>query len=309
MSKIVAIIVPPKAVSDMTLLKNELSAFGIILSVHTPQRFDRASLYGSLLEAKSRNTDAIISMLPLPFEREIVGNTFLPALELDKFTQFQMFKENLIPTLTTMPFKFGMKFPGTPLDIVTLKPSILDTSLPSSMLTLRNGVLHQLVPRHFEQDHPIHKHPYVVQEFIETGTKPTSFRVILFCGVPIMSYRIVSRRERPNLGNNQVHVGPEFISNNDVFGWDARLEANPEMIKWSVAMSFSVGHSPLAKCDLLYSADKGWRALEVSGNDFNGWPLGRKTLIQSLGREAMIKQFDMFKVMSKKISEVVNWVR
>ncbi len=306
MSKKVAIIVPLKAASDMTLLENELSAFGIFVSVHTPLRFDRASLYDALLEARSRNADVIISMLPLPFEREIVGNAIFPKRDIDKFTQFQSFQKSSIPTLTTMPFKFGMRFPGTPLDIVTLKPSILDTSLPSSMLTLRNAVLHQLVPGHFDQGHPIHKHPYVVQEFIETGTKPTSFRVILFRGVPILSYETVSRRERPNLGNNQVHVGPEFISNNDVWGYDMRLEADPEMIKLSVAMSVSVGHPPLAKCDLLYNGDKGWRALEISGTDYNGWPLGRKNLVESLGREGMIKQFDMFKSIARQISSFVN---
>jgi hypothetical protein len=305
--KSVALIVPPMATSDMTLLLNALGPFGVSLGIHAPKRFDRSSLYDALLAANSHSTDLIISMLPLPFEREIVGNAIFPKKDIDKFTQFKVFEERSIPTLATMLFKFGMKFPGAPLDIVTLKPSILDTSDPHSMITLRNGVLQQLVPGHFKPDHLIHRNPYVVQEFIETGAKPTSYRVVLFCGIPLTAYQIVSRRERPILSNNDVHVGPEFISNNSKFnGYDVQLVSYPEMLKIAVDMSFSVGHPPLTKCDLLYSDKKGWRALEVSSTDFNGWPLGRRKLVDELGRYNMIKQFDVFNAMAERIAKLVS---
>ena len=290
----------------MAVLSGALSSLGISLGVHAPERLDRVPLHAALVEARSRDPEIVISMLPLPFEPGIVGDALFPASQPNKFTQFLRFQQSSIPTLLTKLFKFGATFPGSPLDIVTLKPSILDTSLPHAMITLRNGVLHKLIPGDFEPEHPIRQHPYVVQEYLETDRRPTSFRVVLFLGRPLLSYKMISRVEHPQLASNGAHVGPEFISNNGHDGFDAQLESNDEMLEVAVGMSLSVGHPPLAKCDLLYNTNKGWRALEVSVTDFNGWPLGRQNLVDALGREAMINQFDMINTIAKRICELAE---
>jgi hypothetical protein len=304
---LISLIVPPRAAEDMLRILDTPYSLGISLNVHAPQRFDRISVHAAFMEAKAANADIIVSMLPLPASHEVFDNVVFPAADLDKLTQFEQFTANSIPTLKTLPFEFGMTFPGSPLDIVTLKPSALDTSLPNSMITLRKGALRGLLANTLDRDHLIHKTPYIAQEYMETSPKPTSFRVVLFLGAPILAYRIESRFHPPHLGVNEAYMGMKFISNNSrLNGYDVELVSDSEMVRVAVDMSACVGHPPLTKCDLLYNYNMGWKALEVSSTDFNGWPLGRKNLVNSLGREKMIRQFNMFDVMAKQINKVVE---
>lgn len=291
---------------DMRQLAASLLRHGISLSVIVPKKFDRASLHAAVESAKSLNAALVISLLPLGRNARTPGNMLCAAPDLDKLTQFERFSERGIATLATKKFEFGMSFPGAPESRLTLKPSILDTSSPRSMITLHNGMLPTLTPAYFESDHPIHKHSYVVQEFMDTKVKPTSYRVVLFCGVPFLAYEVVSRHDCPALRSDEILVGPQFISNSERNGYDVRLTSNAEMLRVAVEMSAAVGHPPLAKCDLLYNEERGWVALEISANDFNGWPLGRRNLVNALTREAIVDQFSMFDSIARRMNELVS---
>lgn len=308
MTNTVAFLAPEKMTSDLTHLFTHFIGQDTELSFH-PFRENNFELNQKVyMEAQSKKPTLVISTQSI---KQWESNAVLPSPDVDKLTQFIRFIAYNIPTILTMPFQTGMTFPGEASSLVVLKPAMLNTWASGSLIVLRKDNLHRIKREHFPKDHPILKHPYVVQDFIETGSKSVSYRVVLFCGAPIIAYRIVGKNDIPVVTGDEICTGSEFISNGPS-GYSVSLFQDPEMINVAVKMTASIDHPlyhpVLTKCDLLFDEKLGWRALEISNNDWNSWPLGRPNLIESLGKEKMINQFDAYKTISKKIEYLVDAV-
>lgn len=303
--KSLGFIVLQSMVDDMPYLAERLAARGISLKTHTLISYARDH---SLAQARSGHPDLLVSAARLTQNVKAAANEIFSEWPFGKLEQFHRFVAASIPTLQTDAFSFGMSLPGDPVSLLTMKPDYLDTRLPESMITLQRRSLSQIAPQHFRPDHPILSHRYIVQEFIDTGPRAMSYRVVLFCGEPILSYLIVSRVDKPILKANQVHIGPEFISNGGVHGYRMELAIDPTMLDIAKAVSATMAHPVFAQVDLLFNKRHGWRALEISTGTGNSWPLGRPDVLRDIGREAAIQQFGLFDVMTNKFAELLQKV-
>jgi hypothetical protein len=293
--RLVTLIAPENMETDVSELGRLLGARGIELIFLAAEQIKK---HGSQAIGA---TELVLSTLHLSNILPFSGRLMMPPMSAGKLNQFALFSQSGIPTPESWQFRFGMSLLESPKRLVVVKPDSVATSARRSTFVLECSLLSQISPSDFAPEHPILNHPYIVQEFVSTGLHATSFRVVLFCGVPILSYKIVSKRPSPLIDSSHIHVAPEFISNNRR-GFSVSLYADPQMLELAQRMSLSLNNPILCTCDLLRS-DKNelYQALEVNASGWNIWPLKRDHLLRQIGRDAMIKQFHMFESISDRI--------
>ncbi len=254
-------------------------------------------------EFAAENHDCVISTLHIDSEADS-GRLIHPPPPLLKTVQYEKFSAAGLRTPFTAKFRFGMTLEGADDDLLVLKPDRLDTSEPDTVFFLRRKALSGMRFEDFANDHPIIRHRFVVQDFIPTGAHATSFRIYLFCGAPLLSYRIVARQAVPALDERHLHAGPEIVSNGPA-GYDVELHDDPALLKMAREMSAALDHPVLCTLDILRDAREYW-ALEANVSYLNIWPPARADLLNTLGREAMIAQFDLLQEAADKIADIAG---
>lgn len=254
-------------------------------------------------ESAFKNHDRVISTLHIEDEAG-TDRLIHPPPPLLKTVQHEIFSGAGLRTPFTAKFRFGMTPAGAGDDLLVLKPDRLDTSEPDTVFFLRRKALSGMRIDDFAGDHPIIRHRFVVQDFIPTGAHATSYRLYLFCGAPLLSYRIVARQAVPALDERHLHAGPEIVSNGPA-GYDVELHADPALLEMARKMSAALDHPVLCTLDILRDASEYW-ALEANVSYWNIWPPAREDLLNALGREAMIGQFGLLQMTADRIADIAG---
>lgn len=232
------------------------------------------------------------------------GRLIHPPPPLLKTVQYEKFSAAGLKTPFTEKFRFGMTLEGADDGLLVLKPDRLDTSEPDTVFFLRRKALSGMRIDDFAGDHPIIRHRFVAQDFIPTGAHATSYRLYLFCGAPLLSYRIVARQALPVLDERHVHAGTEIVSNGPA-GYDVELHADPALLELARDMSAALDHPVLCTLDILHDSREYW-ALEANVSYWNIWPPAREDLLNALGREAMIAQFGLLQLTADRIADIAG---
>ena len=124
---------------------------------------------------------------------------------IEKLQQQEILRSSNLPTPPAARFQFGMKLDPIMFgEFVLLKP--LNPRLQSKgqgVHVMRRSRVESLTSRDVARDHPIlhDKHGYIVQKFISTGERATTYRVAMFLGSILFSAKYQSNNKSPSLSS------------------------------------------------------------------------------------------------------------
>jgi len=215
-----------------------------------------------------------------------------------KTEQYEYYRAAGLPTPRTARFVFGTVLdPADWGDFVVLKPMFIN-SHGKGIHLVRTVKAATLTPDDFFDDHPIHKDPYIVQQFIDTGETPCHYRVLSFFGEALFCRRNFLLSTRPSLDeNDETLMNAPIASNIGTAGLTGSTEFinDPEILAFARRMHGAMPGIPLQGIDILRDVKDGrLYALENNAGG-NTWAFSSKrgeNARRALGgAEAMVNQF------------------
>lgn len=176
-----------------------------------------------------------------------------------------------------------------------LKPMRPGTMSHGGIHLLPTAMVGRLAPAQFAPGHPIHHGPMLLQSFIDTGERPTSYRVLTFLGEPLYAMAMVLKEPRPDL-----YVAPPDILSVAVASnsgpRDRIMTDDPEILAFARRMFQAMPDVPLQGLDILREQGSGRLYAIESNPGGNTWHFS-STLAAKMreemgnGREILLNQF------------------
>jgi hypothetical protein len=170
-----------------------------IITYHLP-----AGLSVDLPESTWQRPTLTVALTP-KFKLQVKRGRILKCRPIGKLQQQEILRSSSLPTPPAARFEFGMKLDPIMFgEFVLLKP--LNPRLQSKgqgVHVMRRSRVEALAPRDVGRNHPIlhDKHGYIVQKFISTGEKATTYRVATFLGSILFSAKYQSNNSSPSLSS------------------------------------------------------------------------------------------------------------
>ena len=211
-----------------------------------------------------------------------------------KTEQYEHYRAAGVATPRTARFFFGMPLdPKDWGDFVVLKP-MFDREGIHLVRTVKAATL---TPDDFFDDHPIHKDPYIVQQFIDTGETPCHYRVLSFFGEALFCRRNFRLAARPSLDEDDETLMSTPIATNAgaASGTSTELVNDREILAFGRLVHGAMPGIPLQGIDILRDVKDGrLYALENNAGG-NTWAFSSKrgeNARRALGgAKAMVNQF------------------
>ncbi len=147
--------------------------------------------------------------------------------------------------------------------------------------------------------HPLKTSPYLVQQFINTGSSVCSYRVIVLLGQPLLCVRYgrTGQIEYPH-SIDEIFNNYSFFSNFNQDGTTSSertyaMSNDEEVIKFAQKVFSVHPHLPLQGIDIIRDADTGKLYVLETNSGGNVWSFsltGNPTL-KMLGKKALVTQF------------------
>jgi hypothetical protein len=217
-----------------------------------------------------------------------------------KTEQYGYYRAAGLPTPRTARFVFGTALDSADWgDFVVLKPMFIN-SHGKGIHLVRTVKAVTLTPDDFFDDHPIHKDPYIVQQFIDTGEAPCHYRVVSLFGEPLLCRRNFSLIKRPSLEEDDETLMNAQIASNPVTENVISTEFvnDADVLAFARQMHGAMPGLPLQGLDILRDVNDGrLYALENNGGG-NSWGFSGESAENARevlgGGEAMVNQFGAF---------------
>ena len=214
-----------------------------------------------------------------------------------KTEQYEHYRAAGLRTPRTARFIFGAVLdPADWGDFVVLKPMFIN-SKGKGVHLVRTVKAATLTPDNFFDDHPIHKDPYIVQQFIDTGERPSHYRVLSLFGEALVCRRNFLVGKRPSLDEDDETLMNAAIATNAgaAGGTSTEFVNDPEILAFARLMHEAMPGIPLQGIDILRDVRDGrLYALEnnAGGNTWAFSSMAGENARRILGgAEAMVKQF------------------
>ncbi|MGC4077562.1 MAG: hypothetical protein QM702_11135 [Rubrivivax sp.] len=230
-------------------------------------------------------------------EHKFPGRVFA-CRHIIKTAQIRQYAEAGLLHPRSVAFTWGMQLdPAQWGKLLVMKP--LDPKVTSRGIVrsdFRSRCCRASKPENFAAGHPIHTTPMLLQAFIDTGPRPSHFRVLTLFGEPLYAVEHVMDDERPPLD-----AAPEVLlaANIATNGGERnrRLIDDEEILAFARRMSRALPAIPLQGIDVMREHGTG-RLFAIENNTGgNTWHFSSnmgKELRDQLGRDALVGQFDAF---------------
>ena len=169
-------------------------------------------------------------------------------------------------------------------DVVVLKPADITSSSSGAGISLmRTERVRYLAPEAYPEGHPARRGPMIVQRFVDTGPRVTSYRVLMFLGEPLYCQRMEATAERIGLDADDAALerAPVAMQSHD----DTRrfvYEADVVDIARRAARAFP--DIPLLGCDVLRDVRTGQLYVIEVNPGGNTWHFSSQFLAEERAR-------------------------
>jgi len=225
-----------------------------------------------------------------------------------KTAQLRQYAEANLPFPRSVAFRWGLALDprvwGPLLVMKPLDPHVTSRGIVHLIPTM---VLPQLKPSNFAKSHPIHATPMLVQAFIDTGPRPSHYRVLTLFGEPLYAVEHVMDEDRPSLDSSPDVLLSANIATNG--GSRTRSMLNdPEVLAFAGRMSRALPAIPLQGIDIMREQSSGKLYAIENNTGGNTWHFSSRMgeqLRDQLGRDTLINQFDAFRTAARVLVKAV----
>lgn len=237
------------------------------------------------------------------FKLEVKRGLIYRCRRVLKNEQFKNYRAAGIDTPLTAGFRLGMELdPRLWGDLVILKPMHIN-SHGEGIHLVRPGRASALTLDDFPSDHPIRRDDYIVQQFIDTGEYPCSYRVLSFFGEAICCRRNFNSTKRPPLNaDDETLMRGSIVGAVTVEGGGTELIKDTKILDFARRMHATQPGVPLQGLDILRDPRSGKLYALESNCGGNTWAfsskIGEKARRIFGGSGPMIDQFGAWDIVA-----------
>lgn len=249
----------------------------------------------------------------VPRRGRVFRNVGIPKLE-----QYARLTEAGLATPKTARFVAGVDYdPAVWGEFVVLKPLPLRrTSKGADVHLIRTAKLNAMRLEHFPPSHTARRMPVIIQTFIDTGPRPTSYRVLTLFGETLHLMKMSLPVTRPSLTApdeviEQAKIASNLADPNDPTAYlmEQELVYDSQLVALGGRVHAVFARWPLLGCDIVIDETSGVpHVLELNAGG-NTWHFsspaaahGRKVT----PRSERIRQFDAWKVAARALARVTE---
>ena len=209
-------------------------------------------------KAAATRPTLVASIGPLTAFRPLRGRIY-QGLPIPKFEQLKRLHAAGIPVpLTTVLRPETVLDPAVWGEFVVVKP----TDMPSSSHALginlfRTRRARFVAPMDFPDDHPGRLGPMVVQQYVDTGERLTTYRVLSFFGEPIYAMLMRSTIQRVDLGSTDAVIEAAPIAYQADANRERLLIRDADVLAMARAAHKVFPEIPMIGCDIIREARTG----------------------------------------------------
>jgi len=253
----------------------------------------------------------IVSLRHLHAPLAVPGRVFACS-PVRKTEQDEAYRQHWIPTPRTLPFFWGIDLnPREWGPFVVIKP--LNPALTSrgGAVWFPTASLGSLRREHFTADHPIQKHKFIVQSFIDTGRHPRQYRVLCLFGTPLYVMLLELKKPRPPVTASFAEIISSNIATNAGVPKTRVLVEEPEIAAFARQVSFALPDVPLQGVDVLREARTGKLYALESNPGGNTWHFSSafgELLREEVGdgRRKLLAQYNALPLAAKTLAEATR---
>jgi hypothetical protein len=242
-----------------------------------------------------------------------VGGRVFACRYMPKIHQARSYAAARIPLPRSRVFEWNLRLdPALWGRFVVLKPMRPGTMSNGAVQVMPTAMVEQLSPLQFDARHPIRHGPMLVQSFVDTGARPTCYRVLTLLGEPLYAMAIVLKQPRPEF--DAAAPLPEFlavaIATNS--GPRDRIMTNdPEILAFARRMSSALPDVPLQGLDIVRERRSGRLFAIESNPGGNTWHFSSRAGAKMRGemgngREILLGQFGALEVAARALVQAVR---
>jgi hypothetical protein len=214
--------------------------------------------------------------------------------------------EILTPELKLDPADWG--------EFVIVKPTDIATSSHGLGIKLmRTSRVRYIAPRDYPQGHPGRLGPMLVQQFIDTGERLTTYRLLMFFGEPLyVQLNIGAGGSKASVDDEDAKIESSNIALQAADTREAYIVDAPDVVALGRAIHAAVPEIPLKGCDFLREAGTGKLyliELNAGGNTWHFSSAYGQKLRDYLGPEFERQrrtQFDALRTAARVMAEMTN---
>ena len=209
-------------------------------------------------KAAATRPTLVASIGPLTAFRPLRGRIY-QGLPIPKFEQLKRLHAAGIPVpLTTVLRPETVLDPAVWGEFVVVKP----TDMPSSSHALginlfRTRRARFVAPMDYPDDHPGRLGPMVVQQYVDTGERLTTYRVLSFFGEPIYAMLMRSTIQRVDLGSTDAVIEAAPIAYQADANRERLLIRDADVLAMARAAHKVFPEIPMIGCDIIRDARTG----------------------------------------------------
>jgi hypothetical protein len=172
--------------------------------------------------------------------------------------------EILTPTLRLDPAEWG--------EFVILKPTDIGTSSHGrGIQMMRTSRVRYIAEKDYPQGHPGRLGPMIVQQYIDTGPRLTTYRVLMFFGEPLYVQLNIGSAGGPPRDADDGTVESAIIALQAAETREAQIVDAPDVVALARRVHAAVPEIPLKGCDFLRDATTGKLYLIELNSGGNTW--------------------------------------
>ncbi|HEY4345806.1 MAG TPA: hypothetical protein VGN05_15760 [Parvibaculum sp.] len=227
---------------------------------------------------------------------------------INKFLQARKYAAARIPIPKTLAYEFGRPlnrdFWG---EHVIMKPTRIDMmSRGHFIFLMRTERVGELAQKIFPPDHPARTLPVLIQQFIDTGEYPESYRVLTLFGEPL--YCMTFRQDHPRsaLTGTDRELLSLPIASNAGDNYVHALIDDKEIMAFARRAARAMPAIPLQGIDIVREAGTGRLYVLENNSGGNTWHFSSRIFLegnQKITREHRIAQFGAFDIAAKVLAE------
>lgn len=227
---------------------------------------------------------------------------------INKMHQAQQYTAAGIPIPRTIAYQFGRPlnrdFWG---EHVVMKPTRIDMmSRGKFIFLMRTERAAALAGQIFPPGHPAREQPVLIQQFVDTGEYPESFRVLTLFGEPLYCMTVRQKAPRPPLFATDEELLATTIASNASESIVHGLIDDPEVIAFARRAARAMPAIPLQGLDIIRQAGTGRLFVLENNSGGNTWHFSSRMFLQSnsnIPRAMRIAQFGAFDIAAKVLAE------
>lgn len=236
---------------------------------------------------------------------------FLAVKSIGKLKEFEHFRTHDLPCLPIEKFTWGMKLDKDLYgDLVVFKPENM-TSTGADVNMVPTHLIAELKPEDFPDNHLIHQDSYLVQKFLKTGERATTYRVTIFLDEVIYSGKGTLNFDYPSPDLPVKELLKISVASNQHSRRTAELIIDEEINAFAMKIAKTFTKNPLLAIDVLREEQTGkLYVLEVNLGG-NVWHFSSNVVRNLPGydesrKKAMIRQYNAWDRAAEALVRKVN---